>query len=71
VLTGTGVAAAGGWLPIFRTERIAPVTLSTADLIALPDLSAYGDLTLTGEVNLHEVPDAAAAAAETGLDVPR
>ena len=43
VLAGAGTAAANDWLQIFRTEQIAPVSLSTADLVALPDLSAYGD----------------------------
>jgi hypothetical protein len=70
VLTGAGTAAANDWLQIFRAEQIAPVSISTADLIALPDLSAYGDLAVTGDPDVHEVPDAAAAAAETGLDVP-
>ena len=71
VLTGAGTAAARDWLPIFRTEQVAPVGLSSADLIALPDLSAYGELALTGEPDVHEVPDAATAAAESGLDVPQ
>jgi hypothetical protein len=71
VLTGAGTAAANNWLQIFRTERITPVTLSAADLIALPDLSEYGDLAVTGDPDVHEVPDAAAAAAESGLDVPQ
>jgi hypothetical protein len=71
VLTGAGAAAANGWLQIFRTEQIAPISLSTADLIALPDLRAYGGVAVTGDVDLHRVPDAAAAAAETGLDVPK
>ena len=70
VLTGAGAAAAADWLQIFRTEQIAPVSLSTDDLIALPDLSAYGDVVVTGDGDVHQVPDAAAAAAETGLDVP-
>ena len=70
VLTGAGTAAANGWLEIFRTEQIAPISLSTADLIALPDLDAYGDVAAGGDVDMHQVPDAAAAAAETGLDVP-
>ena len=43
VLAGAGTAAANEWLQIFRTEEIAPISMSTADLIALPDLSAYGD----------------------------
>jgi hypothetical protein len=70
VLTGAGTAAANNWFQIFRTEKVAPVSLTTADLIALPDLDAYGDVTVTSEPGLHKVPDAAAAAAETGLDVP-
>ena len=69
VLTGAGTAAANDWFQIFRTEQIAPVGLSTDDLVALPDLSAYGDVEFTGG-DVHEVPDAGAAAAETGLDVP-
>ena len=70
VLAGAGTAAAGGWLQIFQTERVAAVPFRTSDLLAVPDLSAYGELTLSGDPDLHEVPDAAAAAAETGLDVP-
>lgn len=70
VLTGAGTAAANDWLQIFRTEQIAPVAITAADLVALPDLSAYGDLVLTGEPDVHEVADAATAEAESGLDVP-
>src|SRR5215218_302744 len=70
VLTGAGTAAAGGWLQIFRTEQIAPVSFSTADLIALPDLRGFGEVAVSGEGNVHEVPDLATAAAQTGLDVP-
>lgn len=70
VLTGAGTAAANDWLPFFRTAQVAPVSITTDDLIALPDLSAYGDVALTGDPDVHEVPDAAAAEAETGLDVP-
>jgi hypothetical protein len=70
VVTGAGAAAATDWLPIFRTERVAPVSITTADLVALPDLSAYGQVQVTGRPDVHEVPNAAAAAAETGLRVP-
>ncbi|MGR6962906.1 hypothetical protein ACU610_00345 [Geodermatophilus sp. URMC 61] len=70
VLSGAGVAAANDWLPIFRTEQIAPLEISTTDLVALPDLTAYGDVELTGDDGPHAVPDAAAARAESGLDVP-
>jgi len=71
VFAGAGTAAANDWLQIFRTEQIAPLSLSAADLIALPDLSAYGEVAVTGKPDVHEVPDAAAAAAQSGLDVPR
>ncbi len=69
-LGGAGTAAANDWLQIFETEQVAPVSITTADLIALPDLSAYGDLAFTDEPDVHEVPDAATAAAETGIDLP-
>jgi hypothetical protein len=70
VLTGAGAAAAGDWLPIFRTEQIAPVGVSADDLVALPDLSSLGEVEVTGDPDVHAVADAAAAAEETGLDVP-
>jgi hypothetical protein len=70
VLGGASAAAANDWLPIFRTEQVAPLSLSASDLNALPDLRAYGEVTFSGTPNLHEVPDLATAAAETGLDVP-
>lgn len=70
VLTGASTAAANDWLQVFRTERVAPLNITTGDLFALPDLSAYGDLAVTSEPDVHAVADAAAAAAETGLDVP-
>jgi hypothetical protein len=70
VLTGAGTAAANSWLQIFRTEQITPLSLSTADLVALPDLSAYGGLALTSDPQVRETGDAASAAAESGLDVP-
>ena len=70
VLAGAGTAAANDWLQIFRTEKVAPVSINTSDLVALPDLSAYGTLEVTTEPDVHEVADAQAAAAETGLEVP-
>ncbi len=70
VLTGAGTAAANGWLTIFRTEEIVPLSVSTDDLNSVPDLSAYGELDVTGDPDVHTVPDAATAAAESGLDVP-
>jgi hypothetical protein len=71
LLTGAGAAAAADWLPIFRTEQIAPITIAQADLVKLPDLSAYGDLKVIEEPDVREVADAAAAEKATGLTVPR
>ena len=71
VLTGAGTAAANDWLQIFRTKKIAPISFSTADLVALPDLRAYGDVVVTANVDVNPVPDAATASAQTGLDVPK
>ncbi|WP_341720777.1 hypothetical protein QQG74_14345 [Micromonospora sp. FIMYZ51] len=71
LLAGAGAAAAANWLPVFHTERIAPVTLAQADLVALPDLSAYGEVELTERANLRQVPDAATAKQVTGLAVPQ
>lgn len=70
VVGGAGAAAAGDWLPIFRTEQVKPVSITTGDLVSLPDLSAYGELDLTDGPEVHDVADAAAAEAETDLDVP-
>ena len=42
IVTGASTVAANDWLPIFRTERVAPLSISPADLNALPDLRAYG-----------------------------
>src|SRR3954447_25627335 len=71
VVAGAGVAGANDWLPIFHTEQVAPISVSNADLVSLPDLSAYGDVETTGGGDVHQVADASAAAAFTGLDVPR
>ena len=70
VLSGAGVAAANDWLPIFRTEQVAPLEIDPDELVALPDLTSYGDVEVTGDDGPHAVPDAAAARAETGLEVP-
>jgi hypothetical protein len=71
VLGGAGAAAAGDWLQVFHTDSIEAVQVSTSDLVALPDVSAYGDLQVVAEPQVHEVADAAAASAETGLDAPQ
>ena len=71
LLAGAGAAAAADWLQIFRTEQIAPVTVTRADLVELPDLSGYGEVEVTEEADVREVADAAAAEEATGLSVPR
>ena len=71
VLGGAGAAAAAGWLQVFRTEQIAPVTVTQADLVELPDLSAYGDVEVISEPDVRQVADAAAAQEATGLSVPQ
>jgi len=71
IVAGAGAAAAADWLPIFRTERITAVSISESDLVDLPDLSAYGDTDVVAEPHVHQVADAAAAEAATGLTVPR
>jgi hypothetical protein len=71
LLAGAGAAAAADWLQIVRTEQVAPVTLTEADLVGLPDLSGYGDLQGLAEPDVHQVADAAAAEQETGLTVPQ
>jgi hypothetical protein len=70
VLAGAGTAAANDWLPIFRTEKVAPVSFSTEDLVALPDLRAYGTVLVSKAADVHDVPDAVTAAAESGLQLP-
>jgi hypothetical protein len=70
ILGGAGAAAAADWLQIFRTEHVAAVPVTQADLVALPDLSAYGDLVVIAQPDVHPVDSLAAARQETGLDVP-
>src|SRR4051812_4444422 len=67
---GAGGAAANDWLPIFQTQRVDPVEITSTDLVAVPDLSAYGDLELTQKPDTQQVPDAATAKERTGLAVP-
>ncbi|MBY8874544.1 hypothetical protein K7640_22205 [Micromonospora sp. PLK6-60] len=71
VLAGASAAAAANWLEIFRTERVAPVTFSQADLVELPDLSAYGTVEVTHRPQLREANGPAAARQATGLPLPQ
>lgn len=70
LLTGASAAATADWLPIFRTEQVAPAPITHADLVQLPDLSSYGELEVIEEPRVREVPDAAAAEEATGLPAP-
>jgi hypothetical protein len=70
LVTGAGVAAANDWLPIFRTEQVDPVEVTSGELVQLPDLSAFGDIEVTQEADPQPVADAAAARERTGLAVP-
>lgn len=71
LLTGASAAAAADWLPIFRTEQVAPVAFTHEDLVAVPDLSAYGDVEVVDEVRIRDVATAAQAERDTGLDAPQ
>jgi hypothetical protein len=71
LLTGAGAAAAADWLPIFRTEQIAPVTAPEAELVKLPELSAFGEVKLVDDIDVRQVSGAAAAREATGLSVPQ
>jgi hypothetical protein len=70
LFTGAGVAAANDWLPIFSTERVDPIEITSTELVQVPDLSAYGDLQVTQEPATEQVADAATARERTGLAVP-
>lgn len=70
LLGGAGAAAAADWLPIFRAEQVAPVEVTRADAVQLPDLSAYGTVRAVHEPDLRSVPDAEAAQQASGLEVP-
>ncbi|WP_369133689.1 hypothetical protein [Modestobacter sp. I12A-02662] len=70
VLGGAGAAAAADWLEIFQVDQVEAVEVQTGDLVALPDLSAFGDLQVVDEPEVQQVADAATAAEITGLDAP-
>jgi hypothetical protein len=71
LVAGAGAAAAADWLPIFRTQRVAAVSITEADLVDLPDLAAYGDVQVVDVPHVHQVGDAAQAEKATGLSVPQ
>src|SRR5829696_3148116 len=70
LVTGAGVAAANDWLPIFRTEQVDPIEVTSSELVQLPDLSGYGDLEITHRADPRQAADAESAAGFSGLDLP-
>lgn len=70
VVGTTAAAAATDWLPIFHPAAVKPVSFQFKDLSALPDLAAYGTLTLPRDWQPAPVADAATATARTGIAVP-
>jgi hypothetical protein len=68
----TAAAAAVDWLPIFKPDQVTAVTvdLDIQDVDALPDLSAYGTLSLPADADPRDVADAAEARRLTGIDPP-
>lgn len=64
-LAMTGVA--DSILQIFEAKQFAAVTVTTADLQTLQQLSQFGTLTWSAQPNPHPVASLAAASAETGL----
>jgi hypothetical protein len=71
LLAGAGAAVAADWLPIFRPERVAPVTITSGDADALPELSGYGEVEPVERSDSRDVADAAEAGRVTGVPVPR
>ena len=69
LVAGAGAAAAGDWLQVFRTERIEAVTITQADLVQLPDLTAYGTVEVVEDPEVRVVADAETAEEVTGLSV--
>ena len=68
----TAAAAAADWLPIFKPDKVTAVAvdLDVQDVDALPDLSAYGTLSLPQGGEPRDVADAAEAERLTGIDAP-
>ncbi|GAA4610087.1 hypothetical protein BJY16_007663 [Actinoplanes octamycinicus] len=70
LLAGATAAAATDWFPVFRADKVAPITVNPAELVQLPDLSAYGTLVIDRAPHVRQVTDAAAAEQVTGLPTP-
>jgi hypothetical protein len=69
LVAAAGAAAAADWLQVFRTERLEAVTITQADLVQLPDLTAYGTVEVVEEPEVGVVADVETAEEESGIDV--
>jgi hypothetical protein len=69
LVAGASAAAAADWLQVFRTERLEAVTITQADLVQLPDLTAYGTVEVVAEPEVRVVADAETAEQASGLEV--
>lgn len=68
VATGTGTAVAGvHWTQIFAPSQVASVPVTPAELLALPHLSDFGQLTHAPGLTLTSEPSLAAAEAAAGV----
>jgi hypothetical protein len=70
LVAGAGAAAAADWFEVFRTERLEAVTITQADLVQLPDLTAYGTVEVVEEPEVGVVADVETAEETSGLEVP-
>lgn len=70
IATGTGTALAGvQWTQIFSPTKVAPLPVTRSELLALPHLSDFGQLSARDTVKLTPEPSLAAAAAAAGVSL--
>lgn len=70
VIAAATTAAAADRMTIFRTQQVAPVSVSHDEMVALPDLGEYGEFDLIDEPKVREVRDAESAESASGLTAP-
>jgi hypothetical protein len=70
VATGTGTALAGvQWTQIFAPTKVASLPVTRSELLALPHLSEFGQLTEAEKLKLTPEPNLAAAEAAAGVTI--
>jgi len=70
VATGTGTALAGvKWTQIFAPTKVATLPITRSELLALPHLSEFGQLTKAEKLKLTPEPSLAAAVAAAGVTI--